>query len=210
VAGLSNTVISADNDYGSSDFDIRHNFSGAVTYFLPGMKGASAFGYITRDWSLSTLVDVRTGFPLNAHVRLPGTSLAQQFTRPDIVPGQPLWILDPQVAGGKMLNRAAFVIPGTARQGTEGRNDIPGFGLSQVDFSLTRKFALGERCSLLFRTDAFNAFNHPNFTNPSANIQFGSLQLRSTKMLNQGLGGLTPLFQAGGPRSLQLSLKLSF
>jgi hypothetical protein len=29
-------------------------------------------------------------------------------------------------------------------------------------------------------------------------------------MLNRGLGGLNPLFQEGGPRSLQLSLKLSF
>jgi hypothetical protein len=29
-------------------------------------------------------------------------------------------------------------------------------------------------------------------------------------MLNQGLGGLNPIFQEGGPRSLQLSLRLSF
>jgi Carboxypeptidase regulatory-like domain/TonB-dependent Receptor Plug Domain len=210
VAGLANTIISAENDYGSSDFDVRHNFSGAITYFIPALKGRSALGYISRDWSVSTLVDLRTGFPLNAHVRLPGTSLAQQFTRPDLVPGQPFWIDDPLVAGGKMLNRAAFAIPSTPRQGTEGRNDIRGFSLSQVDLSLARKFAIGERWNLLFRADAFNALNHPNFTNPSANIQFGSLQLRSTKMLNRGLGGLTPLFQAGGPRSLQISLKLSF
>jgi len=62
----------------------------------------------------------------------------------------------------------------------------------------------------MFRTDAFNVLNHPNFTNPSGLIQFGPSQFRATRMLNQGLGGLTPLFQAGGPRSLQLSLKLSF
>ena len=34
VAGLSNTVISEANDYASSDFDVRHSFSGAVTYRL--------------------------------------------------------------------------------------------------------------------------------------------------------------------------------
>lgn len=108
------------------------------------------------------------------------------------------------------MNPAAFAIPGTARQGTEGRNDITGFGLTQVDLSLARKFSLNERWKLFFRTDAFNVLNHPNFTNPSANIQSGATQLRSTKMLNQGLGGLNPLFQAGGPRSLQASLKLTF
>jgi hypothetical protein len=32
----------------------------------------------------------------------------------------------------------------------------------------------------------------------------------SVQMLNKGLGGLNPLFQEGGPRSLQLSLKLNF
>jgi hypothetical protein len=34
--------------------------------------------------------------------------------------------------------------------------------------------------------------------------------LQSATMLNQGLGGLNPLFQQGGPRSLQLGLKLRF
>jgi hypothetical protein len=34
--------------------------------------------------------------------------------------------------------------------------------------------------------------------------------LSSQSMLNHGLGGLNPLFQAGGPRSLQLSLRLTF
>ena len=210
AAGLSNTIISAENDYASSDFDVRHNFSGAVTYFLPSWKTSSVLDYITKDWSVSGVADVRSGFPFNAHVRLPGTSLALQFTRPDVVPGQPFWTGDSNAPGGKVLNLAAFATPTTPRQGTEGRNDIQGFGLTQVDFSLARKFAFGDRWNLQFRADAFNVFNHPNFTNPAANIQFGPLQLQSTKMLNQGLGGLTPLFQVGGPRSLQVSLKLSF
>jgi hypothetical protein len=96
------------------------------------------------------------------------------------------------------------------RQGTEGRNDIPGFGLTQADVSLGRLFSLGERFKLQFRADAFNALNHPNFTNPGGFIQFGTLEFQSSSMLNHGLGGLNPLFQSGGPRSLQLSLKLTF
>src|SRR5262249_39134059 len=130
-------------------------------------------------------------------------------TRPDRVPGQPLWISNPAAAGGESLNPSAFVVPSTVRQGTEGRNDIPGFGLTQVDLSLGRKFELSERLNLQFRADAFNVMNHPNFTNPGGFLP-GTFFLQSRSMLNQSLGGLSALFQEGGPRSLQLSLKLNF
>jgi hypothetical protein len=41
-------------------------------------------------------------------------------------------------------------------------------------------------------------------------VEFGPSFLVSQEMLNSGLGGLNPLFQEGGPRSLQLSLRLDF
>jgi hypothetical protein len=210
VAGVSNTVISAANDYGSSDFDVRQSFSGAVTWELPSTKHDSFLSAITKDWSLATIIVARSGFPFNAHVYLGASVLSEQFTRPDLVPGQPLWIASAGMPGGKVLNPNAFVVPATVTQGTEGRNDIPGFGLTQVDMSLARSFSLGERLHLQFRADAFNALNHPNFTNPGAYIQFGPLEYQSTSTLNYGLGGLNPLFQSGGPRSIQFSLKLTF
>jgi hypothetical protein len=79
-----------------------------------------------------------------------------------------------------------------------------------VDLSLARRFAITERVNLQFRTDAFNIFNHPNFTSPLGLIGSNPIYLSSESMLNHGLGGLNPLFQQGGPRSLQLSLKLTF
>ena len=79
-----------------------------------------------------------------------------------------------------------------------------------MDLSLGRLFPIRERCKFQFRVDVFNLLNHPNFTNPSALIQFGSFYLSSSKMLNNGLGGLNPLFQQGGPRSMQLSAKITF
>jgi hypothetical protein len=82
--------------------------------------------------------------------------------------------------------------------------------MTQVDLSISRKFPLWERLNLQFRADAFNVLNHPNFTNPLGYIQFGETYLVSSQMLNQGLGGLSPIFQQGGPRSLQLSLRLAF
>jgi hypothetical protein len=154
---------------------------------------------------------VRTGFPFNAVVLFSSpdpTGFA--LSRPDLVPGQPLWIANPAAGGGQSLNPAAFIVPSPPRQGNEPRNDIPGFGLMQIDLSLARRFPLTDRFSLQFRADAFNVFNHPNFTNPPGYVEFGPAYLQSGSMLNQGLGGLNPLFQEGGPRSLQLSLKLSF
>lgn len=212
VAGLSDTVISEANDYASSDFDVRHSFSGAVTYALPATGATGVASRLTRDWFVDGVVVARTGFPFNALVL--GTSPdpgGYVTTRPDLVPGQPFWISDPTAPGGKSLNPAAFVAPSTIRQGTEGRNDIPGFGLVQVDLSISRKFPITERINVQFRADAFNVFNHPNFANPSGYFQFGTFGLQSQTMLNQALGGgLNALFQEGGPRSLQLSLRVSF
>jgi hypothetical protein len=82
--------------------------------------------------------------------------------------------------------------------------------LTQIDLSLARKFAVTDRINVQFRADAFNLVNHPNFANPLGFLEFGPTYLSSTEMLNQALGGLNPLFQQGGPRSLQISLKLTF
>jgi hypothetical protein len=210
VAGLSNAVISGASDHASSDFDVRHGVSGAVTFEVP-WSGRTGLHWVSSDWTIDAVVIARTGFPFNANVfgvsPDPG---GYALTRPDRIPGQSSWLPTPGAPGGKILNANAFVVPATVRQGTEGRNDIPGFGLTQVDVSLGRKFQLTDRLKLQFRADAFNVLNHPNFTNPFAYIQFGSTYLASTQMLNQGLGGLNPLFQQGGPRSLQLSLRLTF
>jgi hypothetical protein len=205
---LSNDVISASNDYASSDFDVRHNFSGAVVFEIPKAARSGPLAQLTDGWSLETLVVARSGFPFNANVLT--ATIGGAFPRPDRVPGQPSWLADPLAPGNQRLDPDAFVIPPTLRQGTEGRNDIPGFGLSQVDFSVLRKFSFTDKFAVDFRVDAFNVLNHPNFRNPFAYVGFGPAFLQSSMMSNMGLGGLNPLFQQGGPRSLQLSLKLVF
>jgi hypothetical protein len=211
VAGLSNTVISSANDYASSSFDVRQSFSGALTYAIPTVSARGLVTLLTKDWSVDAIVVARSGFPFNAFnfINSPDPN-GNALVRPDRVPGQPYWIANPSAPGGKSLNPGAFSTPSIVRQGTEGRNDIPGFGLTEVDMSVARGFPVWERVHLQIRADAFNVFNHPNFTNPQGFFQFGATFLQSQKMLNQGLGGLNPLFQEGGPRSLQLALKITF
>jgi outer membrane receptor protein involved in Fe transport len=209
VGSTPGVIISGQSDYASSQFDVRHSFSAAISINLPTAGKTPWVSAITKDWSLQSVIVARNGFPFNAQIYgySPG---GYAYSRPDLIPGQPLWLETASAPGGEVLNPNAFSIPTTERQGTEGRNDIRGFGLTQMDLSLGRLFPIRERSKLQFRVDVFNLLNHPNFTNPGAFIQFGPSYFQSTKMLNNGLGGLNPLFQEGGPRSMQLSAKISF
>ena len=105
--------------------------------------------------------------------------------------------------------------PAGAVQGTLGRNALSGFGATQADFTLRRQFPITERVGLQARADFFNIFNHPNFA-PPVNYMTSPLFGQATQMLGASLGsggqngGLNPLYQIGGPRSVQLALKLIF
>ena len=100
-------------------------------------------------------------------------------------------------------------------QGNFGRNVLRGFGAWQADVGLQRQFHLTERLGLRFRAEFFNLFNHPNFGSPT-NVLTSPLFGRSTQTLANSLGsggangGFNPLYQIGGPRSIQFALKLQF
>ena len=133
-------------------------------------------------------------------------------SRPDVVSGVPLYLDDPGAAGGKRFNPAAF--DGNApfaqgRQGTLGRNVMRGFSAAQFDMAVRRTFRLTEHFGLQARAEMFNLTNTPNFANPTG-VMTGRNFGRATQMLGTGLGGLSPLYQQGGPRSVQLALRLSF
>jgi len=189
-------------DAGSSDFDVRHSLAAAFSVDLP------------RAWAFDGIFRARSGFPvtvLDDETAL-GLSFADIF-RPNVVAGAPVWIADPQAPGGRRLNPAAFAAIGG--QGDLGRNAIAGFGMSQIDLAVRRTFRIGERCSAELRVEAFNALNQPAFADP-VRFLVSPLFGRSPSMLNLMLGsgtpssGLTPAFQTGGPRSLQLVLRLRF
>ena len=57
-----------------------------------------------------------------------------------------------------------------ARFGSAGRNNLRGPGFKNMDLSLFRTFPLSEHLNLQLRLEALNAFNHPNYANPNANI----------------------------------------
>jgi outer membrane receptor protein involved in Fe transport len=195
---------------GNADFDLRHSFSGAITYNLPAVSAGKVGRPLLRHWSLDAIVHAQSAQPLSViaedSVTLAGTRIV---IRPNLVLGAPLYIEDTLVAGGQRINRNAFQPPPAGQQGNLGRNTLRGFPLYQVDLALRRQFNLTERLAVEFRAEAFNLFNHPNFANPINGLSSGQFG-QSTQMLGRSLGGLSPLYQIGGPRSLQFALRLQF
>ena len=123
------------------------------------------------------------------------------------------WALFP--TSGKVFNAAAFTAPPTGQQGAFGRNVLRAFGAWQADLAFQRQFRVTEKLGLRFRAECFNIFNHPNFGSPN-NTLTSPLFGQSTQTLASSLGsggangGFNPLYQIGGPRSIQLALKMEF
>jgi hypothetical protein len=128
--------------------------------------------------------------------------------------GDPVWLKDPRVPGGKRLNLAAFPLPSNYGQGSLGRNALRGFSFKQVDLSLRREIPIGERWRINLAAAGYNILNHPNFANPTplegenmSSPDFGIV----TQMMNQTFGGgVNPLYRQGGSRSLEFSVRLQF
>jgi hypothetical protein len=204
-------------DRGPSDFDIRHALSAAWSYELPSPARVPLLGRaLLRGWGFDGVFLLRTATPIDVTYSQ-DVGFGLYNLRPDIVNGAPLYLKDANVAGGRRFNFDAFEIPREypGRQGTLGRNALRGFGFQQLNLTVRRDFVLLEQTKLQFRAEMFNAFNHPSFGDPIGLLsspQFGY----ATRMLGRSLGrggvngGLNPLYQVGGPRSIQLALRLSF
>lgn len=210
---------------GPSDFDVRHAFSAAITYAVPLVRINPATNAILTGWSVQSVIQARSASPVDIFdlnfFTFNNGALAD--VRPDLVPGQSLYLFGLQYPGGKAFNPAAFTDPPSdpntgnpLRQGTTPRNFLRGFGAAQWDFAVHRDFPIHESLRLQFRAELFNVLNHPNFGPPVGDIsnpQFGlSTQMLGPSFNNENLGGgaFSPLYQIGGPRSVQLALKLQF
>jgi hypothetical protein len=206
-------AINPRQDYGPSDFDIRHTLSAAFSYTLPKSE---VLKLVARDWALDGVLTARTATPVDVNYSA-DIGYGVYTWRPDVVAGQQLFLADPNVASGRRFNPAAFELPDTypGRQGNLGRNMLRGFPIEQLNLTVRREFPLYERARLQFRAEMFNVLNHPSFADPSGALQSTQFGY-STQMLSQSLGrggvnaGLNPLYQIGGPRSIQLALRVAF
>jgi hypothetical protein len=193
-------------DHGSSDFDVHHAFSAAFTYEIPSWKARPVVDAILKDWSIDGIYMAKTAPPVNVIFQRGDSGVTESvlFARPDLVRGVPLYLENSTFPGGSRINPAAFSVPIEARQGTLRRNALRGHSFSQLDFAVRRQFSITERMKLHLRADLFNILNHPNFVAVDPELGFYEPPLIESDTF--GLAGPP----TGGPRLIQLSLRLQF
>ena len=220
---------------GNCDFDVRHNLSSAFSYDLPNVGQNGFVKTVLSHWGVDDRFTARTAFPvfLSGNTIFNPTTGMEMASGEDLVQGQPVYLYGANCAsvlqglgdlqpgqicpGGRAINPCAFYpVGGPANSGCPGnptivglapRNYTRGFDAVQMDLAIRREFPIHERVKLQFRAEAFNILNHPNFGAVSTSgSNFG--QARAT--LANSLSTLNPLYQQGGPRSMQFALKVVF
>ena len=212
---------------GDSDYDIRHNVNFSGSWMLPSPSQGAMYAPF-RHWYLDFVAAAHTGLPFDLSAVSESTSVATGCNSStnggtnnglfaNVRPswnGEAIWIDNSAVPGGRELNSAAFITPCGYAQGNMGRNELRGLPFAQLDLALRRVIPITERYRFNIALEGFNALNHPNFANPSplqganlASPDFGVV----TQMYNQTFGGgVNALYRSGGPRSMELSLRLQF
>jgi hypothetical protein len=185
-------------DYGNSNLDERHRFSGTFNYALPfGNSLTGIKGIVGRGWQANGLVSWNTGLPFsetnlnNVGGTRPGTTNSD---RPNQIAG----VKAPQRSIKEWFNTSAFQAQTPGTTGNELRNQIYGPGLQHVDLSLFKTFDLTERFKLEFRTEAFNVLNTAAFAFPNASLG------------NSANGIISSTINAYSPRVVQFAAKLQF
>ncbi len=186
-------------DEGPCPADRRHLFNLTSVFRTPDFDGV--LGVIASNWTASTVVQVRSGGPVN--VIAGGDPALNGFTdnaptqRPNVVPG-----VDPygdRDALTGYFNIAAFSPPAPGTFGDATFNLLRGPGFWQWDQSFVRGFSLGEGHRFELRAEAINLLNHFNRGNPQATLNNPAT-----------FGRITSLAAGATPRIWQFALKYSF
>ena len=200
-------------DYGNSDFDTRHSFTGSLNWEVPGSShGPKA---LTHGWVVSTV--------LSFHGGQPSDEVRQGL---DII-GDPFAGLSHSFVKGKTLQDftgvqwinpipVAFATPDPATcapitsdgrcYGTLRRNQISAPGFKDVDLGVSKSFDIKEGMKLQIKADMFNLFNTINYSSGSGSISYSSGQISDTIGDFVGAPGLGP----GEAFATVLSAKITF
>ncbi len=191
--------------YAISAFDIKHNFVLSYDYTLPVDRLFGKANRWTKDWTISGITHLSSGFPItminNSDNSLLGTNPNgvnnSGIDEPAYTAG-PLEINRNPRNGLAYFNTALFSLQPLGSPGNSPRRFIYGPGSENFDMAIGKKLAFRESRSLLFRIEAFNVFNHAQF--------FGPLSVNGTV----GSSSFGDVVSAAAPRLLQVALKFIF
>ncbi len=186
-------------NYGPSDYDIRHMFKGRVIYQLPVGKGQrflnnnSLLAQVIGGWQTAATIQWQTGNPFTVVMADSTNSYAQSgYWYPNVV-GDPM--SGPHGTVNQWFNVGAFAQPTPGTFGNSSRDSVYGPHLSNVNMSLAKNFNIWKTV-LQIRADSTNVFNHASFGLPDPNIGPGhTAQINSVTV---------------GGRAVQLLGRLSF
>jgi hypothetical protein len=167
------------SNYSPTTFDRRHNFAVNYVYTLPVLfKDRQHLRAVFDNWQLSGATRFVSGDPITPGFSISGAGNAQltgSFTeaaRIGLIGNPNTGSNDPY----KQLNPAAFVAPTTGSLGLEsGLRYVTNPGINNWDISLQKNVSIAEKLRMQFRVDAFNAFNHPQFSAINSTLNFASL-----------------------------------
>jgi hypothetical protein len=192
-------------DYGNSDFDTRHTFTGTLSWDVPG----SAHGpkALTHGWNVSTVLSFHGGQP-NDQVRQglnligdPFGGVSHSFVKNATFTGEQ-WV-NPAAFGPA----SCFQVTSDGRcYGTLQRNAIHGPGYSDVDLGVGKSFVVTERLKAQFKAELFNLFNRINLASGPGAFGYSAGQVTDTIGDFNGAPGIGP----GEAFNTVLSLKLIF
>jgi hypothetical protein len=207
---------------GNSDDDIRNVAVINYIWQVPLGKGRAylshgVMGRVFEGFQFSGITSMQSGIPFDVYstTDMERTGLSG---RADLV-GDPFAAgTNPNASQGKVFFTNVDAFSGRADAGggplfegpgTVGRNHFHGPSYVNFNLSLAKQMALTERIGMELRCEAYNIFNHPEFTNPGADP--GALG----NQLNSPLFGVitSTRSQPDGTtsaRQLQVALRLTF
>ena len=194
-ASRNQTQIPTAKEWASGDTDSRNNASLAFTWLVPKFSGAdAAVRGIVNGWRFGSIYQYISGSPLLVKQSADGENNGNSYERPDLVPGQSIHLATRTHIA--WFNTAAFT-EAIGHYGSTPRNAITGTKVDPVTLSVSRTFGMpfNEPQHLEFRVEAFNAFNHPQWSSPS---------------VTQGSSSFGKITNAGATRIVQVALKYVF
>ena len=187
--GSINTPIDFSKSWGRSNFDRTHNYVATAIYELPwGPRkrwlSEGVLGQVIGGWQLSGIFVAQSGTPLS--ITASGTLLNANGNTAyaDAIGEQK--VLGGLGPGLLYFDPLAYAQPAAATQGNMKRNSGPeGPGFWNLDMSLFKRFAVGERRYAEIHIDAYNATNSVRWGNPNTGYSATRPATRSVRSTAQ-------------------------
>jgi hypothetical protein len=179
-----NDLNNLDLDWARASFDRTHRFTTNFDYHLPSVRRNGLAGTLLKGWTVAGIVIVQSGLPMTltdpngggvyGHAATSTVTVCGNASYASLVtPGGTGARLDRWIGTAALCSPAAVGADGATGYGNSGQSVMSGPGQFNTDFSLGKTVKVGgvrEDALLAFRTEFYNALNHPQFANPGTSL----------------------------------------